>query len=54
MTDPIFVIDATDVSPVVEPDVAALTGETGLVTFVEAADVDALLEAWAAVSGVTL
>lgn len=54
MNDPTFVLDATGLSPVVEPDTNALTGEAGLVGFVEDADVDALLQAWAALPGVTL
>lgn len=54
MPDPQFVLDATNLSGWLKPDVEALTGEAGLVEFVEAADFNALLDDWAALTGVPL
>lgn len=52
--EPVFVLDADDLVGWQEPDVEALAGEAGLVGFVEVADLTALLEAWAALPGVSL
>ena len=51
---PQFVLDATNLSGWIEPDVAALSGEAGLANFVETANFNALLDAWAAQRGVPL
>lgn len=54
MATPEFVLDADSLVGWQEPDTDALTGEAGLVGFLEGSQLNTLLAAWAALPGVTL
>lgn len=49
-----FVLDANDLAGSREPNTDALTGEVGLMRFLDASSLITLLSAWAALPGVKL
>ena len=54
MSDSTFVLEAENLVGWQEPDTDALTGEAGLVGFVDESELNILLTAWAALPGVQL
>ncbi len=50
----VFVLDAVNLVGWQAPDTVTLTGEEGLLDFLDASQLNSLLDAWAALQGVKL